>query len=185
MALQFLDRAKCTTTTTGTGTYTFGAAATGFQSIANLTDTNTSYYTVTDGTDWEVGIGTKSGSTLARTTILASTNANAAVNWSAGTKDIFLDIPAYYFTNNPRSYLASVDFGASFTDRATLVVTGLTWVTASSNIVAQILTTNVDEAQLLGMSVTISDIVAGTGYTVTIYSNAEAKGVYSVMTIGV
>ena len=103
MALQYLDRAKCTTTTTGTGTYTFGAADDGFQSIANLTDTNTSYYTVTDGIDWEVGIGTKSGSTLTRDTILDSSNAGAAVNWSAGTRSIFLDVPANFFTNSVTS----------------------------------------------------------------------------------
>jgi hypothetical protein len=96
MALVLADRVKETTTTTGTGTYTLGGAVAGFQSFAIVGDTNTTYYAITDGTSWEVGVGTytSSGTTLARTTILASSNSNNAVNWSAGSKEIFVTYPA-------------------------------------------------------------------------------------------
>lgn len=97
MALVYGDRVKETTTTTGTGTYTLAGAATGFQSFGSvLSNSDTCYYTVTDGTDWEVGLGTytTAGTTLARTSIQDSSNAGAAVNWGAGTKDVFLTIPA-------------------------------------------------------------------------------------------
>ena len=97
MALVISDRVKETTTTTGTGTYTLGGAVTGFETFtANLSNSDTTYYACTDNTDFEVGIGTftASGTTLARTTILASSNSNNAVSWSSGTRTIFCTLPA-------------------------------------------------------------------------------------------
>ena len=96
MALVLADRIKETTTTTGTGTYTLGGAATGFESFAVIGNSNTTYYCCTDGTDFEVGIGTytASGTPLARTTILQSSNSDSAVNWTSGTRDIFCTQPA-------------------------------------------------------------------------------------------
>ena len=97
MALVISDRVKETTTTTGTGTLTLGGAVTGFETFtANLSDGDTTYYACTDNTDFEVGLGTftASGTTLARTTILASSNSGSAVNWSAGTRTVFCTLPA-------------------------------------------------------------------------------------------
>ena len=96
MALLIKDRVKETTATTGTGTYTLAGAEDGFESFAEIGDGNTTYYACTDGTDFEIGIGTytASGTTLARTTILQSTNSDAAVNWTAGDKTIFCTVPA-------------------------------------------------------------------------------------------
>ncbi len=96
MALVLADRVKETTTTTGTGTYTLAGAATGFESFASIGNGNTTYYCCTDGTDFEVGVGTytSSGTTLARTTILQSSNSDNAVSWSSGTRDIFCTQPA-------------------------------------------------------------------------------------------
>lgn len=98
MAHVIKDRVKVTSTTTGTGTYTLGTAVTGFVDFSVIGNGNTTYYCATDGTDWEVGVGTytSAGTTLARTTILASSNAGAAVNWAAGTRTIFCDAPAKY-----------------------------------------------------------------------------------------
>ena len=96
MALVIADRVRETTTTTGTGTYTLAGAVTSFESFGSIGNTNTTYYCCTDGTDFEVGIGTyaSSGTTLARTTILQSSNSDSAVNWSAGTRQIFCTLPA-------------------------------------------------------------------------------------------
>ena len=96
MALVLADRVKETTTTTGTGTYTLAGAVTGFESFGTVGNGNTTYYCCTDGSDFEVGVGTytSSGTTLARTTILQSSNSDSAVNWSAGTRDIFCTQPA-------------------------------------------------------------------------------------------
>jgi hypothetical protein len=96
MALEIADRVKETTTTTSTGTYALAGAVDGFQSFAAVGDGNTTYYACTDGTDYEVGVGsyTASGTTLSRVTILESSNSDAAVNWGAGTKEIFVTVPA-------------------------------------------------------------------------------------------
>ena len=96
MALVLKDRVKETTTTTGTGTYTLAGAVTGFEAFSSVGDGNTTYYACTEGTDFEVGIGTytASGTTLARTTILQSSNSDSAVSWSSGTKTIFCAQPA-------------------------------------------------------------------------------------------
>lgn len=96
MALVVRDRVKETTTTVGTGAYLLAGAVTGYQSFSTVGNLNTTYYCATDGTNWEVGIGTytTSGPGLTRDTILASSNAGSAVSWSAGSKDIFLTYPA-------------------------------------------------------------------------------------------
>jgi hypothetical protein len=98
MAFIVKDRVKETTTTTGTGTVTLLGAATGFQSFSAIGDANSTYYTIAaqTGTEWEVGIGTytSSGTTLSRTTVLSSSNSGSLVNFSAGTKDVFVTYPA-------------------------------------------------------------------------------------------
>jgi hypothetical protein len=97
MALILKDRIKESTTTSGTGTYTLGGAETGFEAFSQIGDANTTYYCCTDGVDFEVGIGTYtlSGTTLVRTTILQSSNSDAAVSWNAGaTRIIFCTQPA-------------------------------------------------------------------------------------------
>ena len=99
MALILADRVKDTTTTSSTGTVTLsGTAPTGYQNFSVIGNGNTTYYTIAHQTanEWEVGIGTytSSGTTLARTTVLASSNSGSLVNFSAGTKDVFVTYPA-------------------------------------------------------------------------------------------
>ena len=98
MALVLKDRVKETSTTTSTGTFTLAGASTGFQSFAAVGNGNTTYYAIVSQTltEWEVGIGTYtlSGTTLSRDTVLASSNAGSLVNFSAGTKDVFVTYPS-------------------------------------------------------------------------------------------
>ena len=93
------DRVKETTAVTGTGSATLLGAQTGYQSFntSALGTGNTTYYCIADqgGPNWEVGVGTfTSPSTLARTTVLASSNAGSAVTFTTGTKDVFIVFPA-------------------------------------------------------------------------------------------
>jgi len=97
MALVVKDRVKETSVTSGTGTLTLAGAATGFQTFSTaIGNTNTTYYAIVDATagTWEVGVGTVAAGTLARTTVIASSNSNAAVNFAANTKDVFCTYPA-------------------------------------------------------------------------------------------
>jgi hypothetical protein len=96
MALVLADRVKATTTTTGTGAVSLGASPTGFQSFAAVGDGNTTYYAISGGAQWEVGVGTytAAGPSLSRDTVLSSSSANALVNFSAGTKEVFVTLPA-------------------------------------------------------------------------------------------
>jgi hypothetical protein len=57
---------------------------------------NSIYYGITNGTDWEIGIGhlPPDGLELYRDTVLESSNSNALVNWGAGTKNVFCTFPA-------------------------------------------------------------------------------------------
>ena len=104
MSIVLADRVKETTTTTGTGTVDLAGAATGYQGfVAGAGDAAVVYYAIVGQAgggaagEWETGIGTVTDAatdTLSRTTILSSSNAGAGVDFSAGTKDVFLTLPA-------------------------------------------------------------------------------------------
>jgi len=94
MALVLADRVREGTNTAGTGTVTLTGAVTGFASFADqIGNGNTTYYTITDGTNWEVGVGTYNAGTLSRDTVLDSST-GSLVNFAAGFKDVFVTLPA-------------------------------------------------------------------------------------------
>jgi hypothetical protein len=100
MAFALNDRVKETSTTTGTGTFDLAGAETGFESfVSGVGDGNQTYYAISnDGTaEFEVGIGTVTDAatdTLSRDTIISSSNSDALVDFSAGTKTVFCTLPA-------------------------------------------------------------------------------------------
>ena len=100
MALVLNDRVKETTTTTGTGNITFAGAVSGFDTFATgIGNDNTTYYAIAHLTvdEWEVGLGTlaSDSATMVRTTILTNSDGNtSAVDFAAGTKDVFCTFPA-------------------------------------------------------------------------------------------
>ena len=121
MALVIADRVRETTTTTGTGTVNLGGAVSNFETFtANLSNSDTTYYSIVDNTNgtFEVGLGTftSSGTTLARTTVIASSNSNSAVNFGSGTKDVFITIPATKMIVKDASGNVSIDGDVTVSD---------------------------------------------------------------------
>ena len=100
MALVVNDRVKETSTTYGTGTFSLAGAVTGFETfVAGIGNSNTTYYAIvnTNNGEFEVGLGTVTDATpdtLARTTIISSSNSDSAVDFSSGTKNVFCTLPA-------------------------------------------------------------------------------------------
>ena len=97
MAFVINDRVKENSTTTGTGTFTLSGAVTGVETFSSaIGNANTTYYTIhtQNAAQFEVGIGTVGAGTLARDTVISSSNSDAAVDFTAGTKDVFCTMPA-------------------------------------------------------------------------------------------
>jgi len=99
MALVLNDRVRETSITTGTGAMALGGAVVGFQTFAaGVGNSNTCYYAISlrGGAEFETGLGTLDGdsSDLTRTTVFQSSNSDSAVDFSAGTKDVFVTLPA-------------------------------------------------------------------------------------------
>lgn len=97
------DRCLETSTTTGTGNVTLAGAITGYRTLASAIDLNSRIDYAIEGVDgtgiptgeWEEGEGFLSGATtLVRDLAIASSNANALVNFSAGTKRVFITLGA-------------------------------------------------------------------------------------------
>ena len=94
MSFVIADRVRETTTTTGTGTLSLDGAVAGFQAFTAVGNNNTTYYTIQGTTEWEVGIGTYLSNTLSRDTVLSSSNGGSKLLLTAGTKDVFVTLPA-------------------------------------------------------------------------------------------
>ena len=116
MALVVYDRVQETTTTTGTGTITLAGAVSGFQSFAVVGNGNTTFYCITSGTAWEVGIGTytSSGTTLARTTVLSNSLGTTSAISLTGTSTVFCTYPSEKSVNQDATNTAiAPQFSAS------------------------------------------------------------------------
>lgn len=147
MAFVVADRVRETSTTTGTGTFTLAGAVIGYQSFGSAIGSgNTTYYAISNPgvNEWEVGIGTVGSGTLARTTVLASST-GVAVDFTAGSKDVFVTYPAE---------------GAVFADNA-ITLTNKT-ISGSSNTL-----TNIGNSSLTNSAVTIGSTSVSLGATAT------------------
>ena len=162
MALVLNDRVKETTTSTGTGTINLAGAETGFETfVAGVGNSNTCYYCIAhqSANEFEVGLGTvtdASPDTLARTTIISSSNSDSAVDFSAGTKDVFCTLPAskaVFFDESSGS--SDVSIGSRGTNPMGLSMTG--------TVLALTEQTNVASFQMDGAQASRIDMGSGPG----------------------
>ena len=156
MALVVNDRVKETSTTTGTGTFTLAGAVVGFETFSSaIGNTNTTYYSIVNANgEFEVGRGTIAAGTLARTTIISSSNSDSAVNFSAGIKDVFCTLPASKAVILDSSGNIVANNGSNLTDlNATALTTG---TVANARLDAQL-------QDVAGLATTAGKIIQGDG----------------------
>jgi hypothetical protein len=201
------DRVKETTTVTGTGPATLAGAASGYRSFASqLSIGDTCAYVIvnSNASEWETGIGTYSAvNTLTRTTIHASTNANAAVVFTAGTKDVFMGPTANTILSDVTSTDGSVTINQTGTisdlsvavapatlnvlvavrntTGATLVKGTVVYISGStgqiSTVTKAIADSDANSAQTLGMiSADIDDNTNGYVTIIGLIDNVDTKG---------
>ena len=100
------NRVRETSTSTGTGAFTLLGAVAGFESFhVGFPGVNPSCYYVIEAVDaaglptgaWEVGLGVKSVSNELTRGVIASSNADALVNFTTGTKNVFCSPPSSLF----------------------------------------------------------------------------------------
>ena len=133
MSLALADRVRQTSTSTGTGTITLDGSVEGYQSFEIIGNNNTTYYTISGGAQWEVGIGTYYGGTLARTTVISSST-GSKLDLVAGTKDVFVTLPA----ENTITSIASADGSVIVTAVGSLVDLAVSQTSPASVLVERV-----------------------------------------------
>jgi hypothetical protein len=128
----------------------------GFQAFTAVGNNNTTYYTIQGTTEWEVGIGTYLANTLSRDTVISSSSGGSKVSLSAGTKDVFVTLPA-----------------------------GKTVISVAGK-VGEVTLSNTDISGLGTMSTQNANSVAITGGTIngtTIGATTASTGIFTTLTI--
>jgi len=170
MALVVKDRVRENSTTTGTGTLTLSGAVSGFQTFSSaIGNTNTTYYAIVMGTEWEVGLGTVGAGTLSRDTILESSNAGSAVNFSAGTKDVFCTYPA----EKSVYYDGSGNVAISITGNAANITGTYGGTITSSQVTTGLGYTPVTDARTITINGTAYDLSANRTWSVGTLTSSD------------
>lgn len=134
MSLVLADRVRQTSTTTGSGTFTLDGSVAGFQSFSAIGDGNTTYYTISLDSQWEVGIGTYLAGTLSRDTVISSST-GSKIAFAAGAKDVFVSYPAEKSVNQDANNRVLIPYTLGVTNVGSLNVGDAT-LHADSGVIA-------------------------------------------------
>lgn len=95
MAFKLADRVRETSITSGSGSIVINDTFGGFQSFASgIGNNNQTFYTIENGQNFEVGIGTYNNNILTRDIILDSNNASGNKIYLDGVSTVFCTYPA-------------------------------------------------------------------------------------------
>jgi hypothetical protein len=163
------DRVQETTTTTGTGQLALGGAVTGYVTFnSTFSNGDIVWYVVDNGAgEWEIGSGTVGTGSLTRS-VFQSSNANALVPFSAGTKRVFCTAPYTYFlpdqTGNNGKYLTTDGSTPSWADNPLGTVTTVSVVSTNgfAGTVANATTT-----PAITMTTTVTGVIKGNGTAIS------------------
>lgn len=174
--MKFADRVKETTTTTGTGPYSLEGAKPGFRTfVAGVGSGEIVPYMVTDGADWEVGVGVVTDATpdtLSRVVILSSSNGGVAVNWGAGSKIVVLTFPATMIVDRigNNTLTGTNTFNQQI---VSAIITGTSPLAVASTTVCTNLNADMCDGQHLGTNNTPQFAGLGLGTTVSSDRNLD------------
>ena len=182
MAFVTADRTADTTTTVGTSPFVVsGTAPVGSQTFSAVMSVgDTFYYSAQHQTlnEWEVGLGTySSANTLTRTTIYSSSNAGSAVNFSAGTKDVFITMAASRSVQVNGSG-QTINSGGGYTRTTFTATAGQTSFSATY-------TVNYVQVYVNGILLNSADYTATTGTTVVLATAASAGDIVDVVALNI
>ena len=141
MALIKADRIQQTSTTTGSADFTLSGHLAGFRSFsAGIGSSNTCYYGATDGSAFEIGLGTLNTACniLARTTVFDSSHTSAStihkVDFVAGSKDVFVTYAADKAVQLDADGNLSLDDTANISTLGAVSVGGTLGVTSNASV---------------------------------------------------
>jgi hypothetical protein len=205
MALIIADRVKEVTATTGTGALIVSGTFDGFRAFSAVCGTSDTFYYSVQAVnasgqptgEWETGLGTYTGAnTIARTSVLSSSNGGSAVDFSAGDKHIWIDfVAAEYRTIRPIYDSYTITVGATGYDYTTVSAAlasldGRT-IMPSAMVTIEIQDETVVEAARINIVHPNSDRITITGKTqvsttlTSIQSTSGSLGAYSfVLNVG-
>jgi hypothetical protein len=184
MAFVLADRVKQTSASTGTGAFTLSATVFGFRAFSSvLATSDTTYYTIAHQSldEWEVGYGTySSANTLTRTKVISSTNAGAAVNFSAGNKDVFITLPAVGAFGNNIVLGSNLTYNQSSSQSSVILGTGITNGGTGTSVVIGAGASNAASGTVIVGNGASSAATSGNAVIIGASANANSLGTSSV-----
>jgi len=175
----YADRVKESSTSTGLGNIILAGAPTGFRTFASIITVGEAFYYCIDGGEsgeWEVGIGVLTdATTLVRSSVLSSSNADAAVSFSAGAKTVFVTIAADG-VSAPAAMQTTLDAISAFANESLRMLKRLSFLTALQTPAAE-LRVNVNAGTLPAVT-TVSTVT--TVASVTSVANQVNSGGYAL-----